>query len=94
LDTNGLPKWLHFSVNGATTFSKTTLGIMTSSILVLIVTLSVMTLGMSIKCHYAERGVLFAVMLNVVMLSVVAPRELILRGWVHSRRVTIYFFIF
>ncbi len=76
------------------------LSIMTSSILILIVTLSVMTLGMSIKCHNnAERGVLFAVMLNVVMLSVVmlsvvAPRELILRGWVHSRRVTIYFFIF
>ncbi len=94
-----MPKWLHFSVNGATTFSKTTLSIMTSSILVLIVTLSIMTLGISIKCHYAERGVLFAVMLNVVMLrvvmlSVVAPCELILRGWVHSRRVTIYFFIF
>jgi len=68
------------------------LSIMTSSILILIVTLSVMTLGMSIKCHNnAERGVLFAVMLNVVMLSVVAPCELILRGWVHSRRVTIYF---
>ncbi len=32
--------------------------------------ISIMTLGISIKCHYAECHVLFIVMLNVIMPSV------------------------
>ncbi len=41
------------------------------SIMGLIVTLSIMTLGICIKCHYAESRVLFIVMLNVILLSVI-----------------------
>jgi hypothetical protein len=35
---------------------------------------SIMTLSISIKCHYGECHVLFIAMLSVVMLSVMAPQ--------------------
>ncbi len=54
--------------NGATTLSITTFSIMTLSIRGLHVTLSITML-----CHYAEYRILFIIMLNVVMLSVVVP---------------------
>ncbi len=62
------------------TFSITTFGIMKLSIKSLYVTLSIkllcVTLSITMVCHYAECCVLPIVMLNVVMLSVVAPKEL------------------
>ncbi len=57
---------------GATTFSITTLSINTFSTMDLF-----LTLGISIKCHYAECRIillLYGHMVNVVMLNVVAPR--------------------
>ncbi len=38
-----------------------------------------MTLGISIKCHYAECRVLHIVMLNVIVLSVVMLRAIMLK---------------
>ena len=64
---------------GATTFSITTLGVTTFRITTLgikglFATLSKTTIY--IECHYAESRTFYIVMLNVVMLSVVAPLHL------------------